>query len=703
MPPNPARRQAFGLTPDEEDEIIARAARDIAAPSDDDLPVIDLGDEAEVFIPREVPVPEPMPVAPIQSQAPGASPGRPSPTSSVQRAPEPGSFAAASPVVDEPVDDRFDVLGRPLTITSGTGIVPGLADDDEEDPGEPPDTAPTSSTATPSPDDEPIGPEPQMAVRPEQPIERVAPLRKRYGTTPDDVVALGRASDQDRRRRIGRGILGTVGALAGILGAATGRVGLGALGSTAFAGAGGLRPDRRQTLQAEIDARNDRLQAGDDAAAAASLAQRQMDLAEQRSAQEAANAARRGALAERQAEADIALDEARVAQLQQEAGIEALNRAALDGDTEAQRNILRALVNGLNDNSPLADNLRAAVNDPSFDGASLETLNQMQEDVTRLAATRHTRLITGGGGGGGTRVVTDPTTGLTRLITVGGRSAPAGAAARPSAPARPAAPRPAAAPAPSDAQTPDPELAALAAAYPGLTGPEFDIARAEMMRRRLSIEDLQTPAGQGVIRAAVNAYRQAASAGQATMLQGAGDVYASQVGGDVPMPPTVNPRVFAQVVRPMIDVYQGWVQPFDRARAALREAREAGASEAAIRIALQGGNNDALARVATAQMMPALRRLKTQAALMGELFGREQSGAAISESEWSQFRNILGTQNIYLTGSDQFEQTMRDLGQYGRSLVENRATPAGEFAGDYVSYFYESLRSARRRRPRGSR
>jgi len=79
---------------------------------------------------------------------------------------------------------------------------------------------------------------------------------------------------------------------------------------------------------------------------------------------------------------------------------------------------------------------------------------------------------------------------------------------------------------------------------------------------------------------------------------------------------------------------------------------------------------------------------------MREMYGRTQSGAAISPTEWSQFQNIMGLNHLYLNGSAQFQAAMEDLEQNGRRVVSSRFTPAGEHARDYASYFYRSLAGA---------
>jgi hypothetical protein len=141
------------------------------------------------------------------------------------------------------------------------------------------------------------------------------------------------------------------------------------------------------------------------------------------------------------------VDRARIAQLETSTRQAQNEIDAAGADSAAARNVLAHFAAGLNDNSPAADQLRAAIADPSFAGMSSQTARETMARYAQLANRRGAGLIDNGGGGGGGSTVFNPATGQWETTGGGGprhRASPAPAPA-PGGDAAAAGPVPAAA------------------------------------------------------------------------------------------------------------------------------------------------------------------------------------------------------------------------------------------------------------------
>ncbi len=600
----------------------------------------------------------------------------------------------------------------------------GLADDDLDSIWTPQSYADGLTRVEPTtdadvsidPDDEPIGPSPDddadidadLAVS-----EPVDPRRraKMFGPAPiyteDEEQQIQHAGELDARRERAQRIVAGIGGGLGLLGAITGSDTLLNMGEGAAQSTTAIRTDAQERARARAEQRRVREQGGIDRENALVNADNEA------MRQDASDQMRMQA-----AQSDAAVNEARVAEMQREAQASELEQAARNGNAEGFRRFIRGRAEAIQ-HSGTHDPILDAVMDPTFQNINdPDLLRGMLNSID--AVDRRKGGQGAGGSGGSERTVTDPRTGITTTVRSGGggqqqRPAPTGTptpgAPRPGRP-RPGAPSAAPTGTAPDAAAPAPEqqyldeLRVMTEAYPDLRDGEFDIARTAVMRNRLSISDLTSPdtrrraAAQGVVRTAIQRYRAGTDATRERMQQQAQSTYATQVGGDVVMPETVDPVVFAPMAQRAEPVYQEYVAPFLQARRSLEAARRAGVGEAGILLALQGANNDSIANfvrergIRDPNAARALQRLKNSAALMREMYGRTQSGAAISPTEWSQFQNIMGMNHLYLNGSAQFQAAMEDLEQNGRRVVSSRFTPAGEHARDYASYFYRSLAGA---------
>ena len=526
-------------------------------------------------------------------------------------------------------------------------------------------------------------------------------------TTEYEDAAIRRGRELDQRAARGQRIAAGVAGGLGLLGLLTGSDVATGLGQAAASAGGAIPTDVEEQMRARAEQRRVREQGGIDRENALVNADT-----------EAMRQDQQDQLRMQAAQSDAAVNEARVAEMQREAQASELEQAARNGNAEGFRRFIRGRAEAIQ-HSGTHDPILDAIMDPTFQ--SINDPDLLRGMLNSIDAVDRRRGGKGAGGSGASEhTVTDPRTGITTTVRSGGggqqqRPSPTGTPA-PGAPRtgrpRPGAPSPAPAGTAPDAADPAPEqqyldeLRVMTEAYPDLREGEFDIARTAVMRNRLSISDLTSPdtrrraAAQGVVRTAIRRYRVGTGADQARMQQQAQSTYATQVGGDVVMPETVDPVVFAPMAQRAEPVYQEYVAPFLQARRSLEAARRAGVGEAGILLALQGANNDSIANfvrergVRDPNAARALQRLKNSASIMREMYGRTQSGAAISPTEWSQFQNIMGLNHLYLNGSAQFQAAMEDLEQNGRRVVSSRFTPAGEHARDYASYFYRSLAGA---------
>ncbi len=329
--------------------------------------------------------------------------------------------------------------------------------------------------------------------------------------TPDEEERLRASERRDTRSRIATGImrgLGYVGQFAG------GLAGDNAIGNAFGTSTASFNPEINGYDQA-LARVNDRQQR-DFRAGQYDMAMQDRDIARQTSE----------ANARRQAELDAMNAEYRQAQIEQTRLRTAQVQSEIDAagtDAAAARNVLAHFAAGLNDNSPAADELRAAVADPSFAGMSAATARDVMARYATLANRRGAGLIDNGGGGGARYTESvDPVTGqLVRVRVPGsGGGATGGPAARPSGGRRAGA-------APVQAPTPGPDQPAPSGQPTLAVGEEAigDIIAAQLRARAPGARP-GTPEWNEAYRGLLSVFRGAPtdSARSAVMSQAAQDI-----------------------------------------------------------------------------------------------------------------------------------------------------------------------------------
>lgn len=730
----PPRTQT--LSPRDREEVLSRVRSRVLADSGQDVPTIDLGDDAEFVIPRapaqpafrdvriptmfgqsssvRLPTSAPSPVQAASFAGPSPVPSRPG--GGAEPLPERSELNATSRLVDDSPQPELVLQERRYPDSAEPE-----ADQQPEDM-HPPGTNVILSASegafeslTPSPVS--VSREGRGRTTPEQKIPGIDAKAARVGSpddfvqrmTPEEKARLDRAETQDRRRRIAGGIMTGIGALTGIIGAARNNpaaagIGMGLIGSTQA-----MLPNRRELVQGHI---NDRV-AADQAGLDARRAQEQRAIEQQ-------NAAEDRALRNRAAEADIGLTEARIGTEQAQQAEAEFERQAMTGNAEGMRNAIRARAEAIIDPTTRSAWLRRLRNGGELD--SMTDLASLQRILAEVADTdvRRGSSAGRGGAGGGRSSRIDPETGLTvaggggggsaprEMLPLSGESAPApvsGAApassgGRPVRGARPLQ-APAASPeTPSDLPADEvrrrAEFAAMRLAVPDLTDREFGIAAASMRRHGLTPEDMQTAAGQATIRADVDAYREAPAAERARQQREAAGTFARAAGGAVPRPETVTDQDWNYLGPKLDTAYQEGVAPFRTARRALADARRAGLSEAQIRIALAGSRGESFFSGLNTQQSQAAQTLMQLATHMRESYARRRSGAAIGPNEWEQFNRILGDDSI-LRSSQAFDQAMLSLIEVGRGAMHGIAGTRTSPADDVMGYWQAQRESARGR------
>jgi hypothetical protein len=430
----------------------------------------------------------------------------------------------------------------------------------------------------------------------------------------------------------------------------------------------------------------------------------------QRQAQQDQRQASLDALNARETEAGIALSGARLQGENADNAAADIERRLAAGDAVGARAGLRAIVNGLNDNSDMANELRTFVNSPEFENTSSDLVREYTERVTRLVNNKQTGMLSGGGGsGGGGRLVQDPITGAFRRTAGGGSGG--GAPRAPGGAVAPAAGAPVARsgatprPAPAPAATPatamaNPRLVAINSVFPDLDPDQRAVMLRSMIQHRYEPEQLQDPRVQSVLNAAVTAYDGAPAARREALLREAEGTMARDI-DDRELPASiVDPRGFAQASELMRTINEQHIRPYGMARIAVEHALANGVNENDMRIILAGGER--ARQLATARGYAGLLSAVQQ---VRENYGRERSGAAISPSEWENFNTILGSPSVLTPhASADFIGAMRQLENLGQSSLRG-AAQRGAGLNDPVEVYDEFVRRQRRlnaigRRPR---
>ena len=697
-------------------------------------PIIDLGDDAEFVVPREEPsnlfgLADDDESAPFNVQSRPASVREParvlSSTPSAPRfapAPEPtGHFSEVMPGWTRAARGQRGVPGQPLL----GGPLPRLSDiglvDDESDP---PGTtithadgtttvvaAPTVAPTAINPDDEVIGGDIEAESENATDIDADADLSvsepldprrraKLFGPAPqtteyeDAAIRRGRELDQRaaRGQRIAAGVAGGLGLL-GLLTGSDVATGLG----QAAAGAGGAIPtDVEEQMRARAEQRRAREQGGidrDNALVDADNEAMRQDASDQMRMQSAAS--------------DEALNQARIAQLQQEDEFAALDRQLASADNEAARQMYRSYVAGLNDESEMAQHARAFAEDPSFNNASAEMIREHIARLNQLAGSRHSGMIARGGGGGGRagqQVMTPDGHVVWQPGTSGQRREPAPAPGGTPSPGTPAPsvrprsrPTPAPAPVPAPSEPVDPNtdrLAAIREFMPNLSPDEMSIARDFARSQQLTSEQMRSAAGQQAILNAVRSFQGATRESRTQMLTAAASRSASEARGEdaTSLPPNFNRADYISAARSP-EVRDATLGFYDIR--ALR-ARLAGASDAQVRSALHGGSE--MSRVAGASA------LRAQIKAYMNAYFHEHGGAVITPEEAQRYSSAFASDSIAID-PDQFRNAIT---RYRNSSLDRIRRQFDSVSGGlpYMQYYYESVLTPpqhRGRRSGGSR
>jgi len=595
----------------------------------------------------------------------------------------------------------------------------GLADDDPDSVWTPQSYADgltrvdptTDADVDTNPDDEVIGADIEAESENATDIDADADLEvsepldprrraKLFGPAPqtteyeDAAIRRGRELDQRaaRGQRIAAGVAGGL----GLLGLLTGSDVATGLGQAAASAGGAIPTDVEEQMRARAEQRRVREQGGIDrenALVDADNEAMRQDASDQMRMQSAAS--------------DEALNQARIAQLQQEDEFAALDRQLASADNEAARQMYRSYVAGLNDESEMAQHARAFAEDPSFNNASAEMIREHIARLNQLAGSRHSGMIARGGGGGGRagqQVMTPDGHVVWQPGTSGQRREPAPAPGGTPSPGTPAPsvrprsrPTPAPAPVPAPSEPVDPNtdrLAAIREFMPNLSPDEMSIARDFARSQQLTSEQMRSAAGQQAILNAVRSFQGATRESRTQMLTAAASRSASEARGEdaTSLPPNFNRADYISAARSP-EVRDATLGFYDIR--ALR-ARLAGASDAQVRSALHGGSE--MSRVAGASA------LRAQIKAYMNAYFHEHGGAVITPEEAQRYSSAFASDSIAID-PDQFRNAIT---RYRNSSLDRIRRQFDSVSGGlpYMQYYYESVLTPpqhRGRRSGGSR
>lgn len=554
-------------------------------------------------------------------------------------------------------------------------------------------------------------------ITPDILAEKAYAARLRPSAKEESSLAEARDRDErlDRRSRIFRGI----GRALGMVGLAAGTPALAGVGLALDAGGRAVRaPNNAERVQGDIDRRQ--------------ATENGIEQYMQARAQRVSEAQRQQSTDARQArldDASIGLTQARTAAATADAEQTQFERALAEGDQAGAREMYRAMVMGLNDESGFVQEQRRLVNSPEFAGTSAATLREGMARLSQLANNRRAGLLESGGsrGGGGPRMVQDPLTLQMHQVARGGGRSRSEASAAPGLPAPAAgiegarfvpAGRPSASPArprprpsgddPAAANEPSPtppasspaideRVRAIAEIYPQLSTQERTIALAAAVRHGFTPQQMRTEGrAQTAVNAAVDAYRGGTAATQERALSQAGNVLAQDVTRRGYPPSVTDHRAAGNALTAMGQVVDEMVLPYQTARTEMAAARRAGMTAADWQAIVRG--NGALSE--GFRQYRNLSRLRQSVQTVRENYGRSRSGAAISPQEWDNFNAILGTGNSWMASPDDFESAMTRLVNGGMAIYRSAAASraGANDAADLMAYHRHQMASARRAR-----
>lgn len=524
-------------------------------------------------------------------------------------------------------------------------------------------------------------------------IDRPASQKMRdnpYQLTKDERARLARAQRRDRNINIARTVFGGLGGLAQLGTAAAGNTGA-ALGiGQAMSGYEPMQDAVYQRVAGAIDQdRGQRVQAYE---------------YDQQQAQQAAEAERNARLDDlrmRSAESNMAVDQARIAQMQQQQTRQLEEMAASGASADALRALIRSNVYSLPRNNPFAMEWLRAINDPSFANADAETLRVIDHRIGSTMSThafQEGRGISAPAAGGGpylgnipgmpaprgasrppqtigemvaqqeaaraqgqAGVPTDPIAALPPAPGRGGtRAMRAAATAATGSPAAPvAAPTPV-----TEGGLPDLSQYGVQVQNQG----EYVSALAALERsgRRFTEEEIRSnPRIQLALATQIMASRERNAGRRSDLQRNAEDIMRTAAGENIspdeqPLYATVSTRANA-VHNDVVTRFSAPMRALARA-IEVRNQHEPGSREY---IRLEGMIRAAIGGNGAVRSLAPLATLGSVLNRMEEDFGRGQSGAAISESEWATFRNVLNTQS-FMTDPD---VTLRGLrAMYDRAV-----------------------------------
>lgn len=522
-------QRAPGLADDEEEDILTSGTATVLGDARQtaplplsgplpDVPVIDLGPDAEVRIERpqyglagddEDPS---FNLFGVQSRPSAASASVPSPLSSppaLRMTPSrvaTGRFSAPAPMSiprvapHAPADD--DAIGPPDTdreiteavardpdsiLPAGTTVT--RADGSTYVVGAPGSVTSPGTARMPTEDDEEIGPADEDAdadlsiSEPLDPRRRVKLFAPAASSTTQEDAAIRRAEELDRRAARGQRIAAGVSGGLGLLGALTGSDALLGLGQAAAGAGGAINANVRDEVLARQEQRRAREQAGIDRQNADIMAQREIERQD-----------RGDALRESAAASDAAVNEERANLLRAQQAESAFEQEALAGNAEGMRAAIRARAAAVQ-HVPT----RAAWEQRFAQGGPLDQMTDLASLRTILAEVGDTDVRrggqgAGGSGGGRTResVEWDPNAGeyVVRTTRTGGQrpaAAPSAPVEAPPVTTATRGPRPAA---PQIPQQPAPAApASTDIAPPAVVDESTEVAWAERVMNAAGIRD----------------------------------------------------------------------------------------------------------------------------------------------------------------------------------------------------------------------
>jgi hypothetical protein len=402
----------------------ARAAANhaLGLADDDNVPVIDLGDDAEIVIPRArdsefglADDEEPRNLFDVQSRAvaarPASSASLSSPSAIGRSAPVTPSTGRFSTPLDPRAARRMAPLpeptGRPMMGSPITTVAApmGLADDDSDPPGMTVTRAdgtsyivgpngeqlPVNTPAmAPESDDEEIGADIDADAdlevsEPLDPRRRAKLFQPASQSTTQEDADIQRGMVLDARRNRARRIIAGVSGGLGLLGALTGNEGMAQFGQVVSGGANAINVNAADAARERQQQRIAREQAGIDRQNADIMATREMDRQD-----------RGDALRESAAASDAAVNAERVRSLQAEQAESAFEQQALAGNAEGMRAAIRARAAAVQ-HGPT----RAAWEERFANGGPLDSMTDLASLRTILAEVGDTDVRRGGQGAGG--------------------------------------------------------------------------------------------------------------------------------------------------------------------------------------------------------------------------------------------------------------------------------------------------------------